>query len=289
MNNFIWALKFLTIVPIDRDSRIKPSSSGSVVFWFPVVGLCIGIVASITYLIFNFLFPPLILDALVIITYIIITRAMHLDGFADTCDGIWGGWSKEKRLEIMRDSRIGSFGAVGLVCLLGLKYLGLHSIGNVYAVNVSPFSVSASYIFPFILSEIPVTLIGHTFGNKEIMSTVNMIVNKSSALIVMPVAGRWAQVCAAGLSLYARSESGTGSFILEGTTVKQVIYSSVLPIFLFWFFYHMKGIVLFVLIIIFALFWTWYIKRKIGGMTGDTLGATSEIIEVVFLLSLLCI
>ena len=105
--------------------------------------------------------------------------------------------------------------------------------------------------------------------------------------MVMPVVGRWAQVCAAGLSTYARSESGTGSFIIGGTTRKQVLYASLLPVFLFWFFYNTGGLVTFAIISIFTLGWIWYIKKKIGGMTGDTVGATNEVAELVFLLSLL--
>ena len=114
-----------------------------------------------------------------------------------------------------------------------------------------------------------------------------ILVNKCAALLLMPVVGRWAQVCAAGLSRYARSESGTGSFILGGTTRRHVIYASLLPVCLFWYFYGLSGFVIFVIIIIFTLVWIWYIKKKIGGMTGDTLGATNEIAELLFLLSLL--
>ena len=103
----------------------------------------------------------------------------------------------------------------------------------------------------------------------------------------MPIAGRWAQVCAAGLSKYARDESGTGSFILGSATRKHIVYASLLPIFLLWFFYGLNGFTIFTIILIFTLIWIWYIKRKIGGMTGDTLGATNEIAELLFLLSLL--
>ena len=115
MNNFLWALKFLTIIPIDREDKIKPKDFGAVVCWFPVVGLCIGVFLSTVSLPLYFFFPSLITDALIILVSIAITGALHLDGLADTCDGIWGGWNKEKRLEIMKDSRIGSFGAIGLI------------------------------------------------------------------------------------------------------------------------------------------------------------------------------
>ncbi|MDN3509691.1 MAG: adenosylcobinamide-GDP ribazoletransferase [Candidatus Jettenia sp.] len=264
MNNFLWALKFLTIIPIDREDRIKPKSMGSVVSWFPTVGLCIGIFLSTTCLLFYLFFPPRIADALIIVVYIAITGAFHLDGFADTCDGIWGGRNKEKRLEIMKDSRIGSFGAVGLICLLGLKYISLVSIAETYAIRNSPFDVCTRYVS---------------------CSIPTVLMNTCAALMVMPVVGRWAQVCAAGLSSYARSESGTGSFILNTTTARHVIYTSFLPLLLLWFFYNLNGVMILAIIIAFTLIWVWYIKKKIGGMTGDTLGATHEIIELVFLLS----
>lgn len=265
MDNFLWVLKFLTIIPIDKGDRIKPHNHVNVVYWFPVVGLYIGVFLSITYLPLYLFFPTLITDALIILVYIAITGALHLDGLADTCDGIWGGWNKEKRLEIMKDSRIGGFGAIGLISLLGLKYVSLLSIGEIAVTNTSLFSASVKCVSCFISP---------------------VLVNKCIALMIMPVVGRWAQVCAAGLSLYARSGSGTGSFITEGTTRKQVIYTSLFPVFLFWFFYNLSGFVIFAIIIIFTLSWIWYIKRKIGGMTGDTLGATNEISELVFLLSL---
>lgn len=266
MNNFLWALKFLTIIPIDREDKIKPQEFSHVIYWFPIAGFCIGIFLGIAYLPLYLIFPLPINSALILLAYIAVTGAMHLDGLADTCDGIWGGWNKEKRLEIMKDSRIGSFGAIGLICMLGLKYASLLSIGDVYPTKDSPFSVCITCISCFIS---PVFL------------------NKCVALVIMPVIGRWAQVCAAGLSVYARNESGTGSFITEGATRKQVICASLFPLFLFWFLYDLSGFMIFSIIIIFTLSWIWYIKKKIGGMTGDTLGATNEVAELVFLLSIL--
>src|SRR3989339_1921669 len=266
MNNFLWALKFLTIIPIDREDKIKPRDFGSVICWFPVVGLCIGVFLSAVYLPLYSFFPPLITDALIILVSIAVTGVLHLDGLADTCDGIWGGWNKEKRLEIMKDSRIGSFGAIGLICLLGLKYLSFHSIGDISKINNAFFGDNTKCISCFISP---------------------LLVNKCAALLLMPVVGRWAQVCAAGLSRYARSVSGTGSFILGSATRKHIVYASLLPTCLFWYFYGMSGFVIFAIIIIFTLVWIWYIKKKIGGMTGDTLGATNEIGEFLFLLSLL--
>lgn len=268
MNNFLWALTFLTVVPIDREGRIQPDACGSVVVWFPVVGFCIGIFLSMIYFAVSCLFPPLVACALVILASVIVTGALHLDGFADTCDGIWGGWNKDKRLEIMRDSRIGSFGAIGLICLLGFKYVALLSIGEIYVSDKSPFTALVRGVCCFG---------SHGLGSAYI------------ALLIMPVVGRWAQVCAAGLSAYARNEAGTGRFVLDNTSVKQVVCTAFLPVLLLWLFCSLRGLVVFAIILIFTLGWIWYIKKKIGGMTGDTLGATNEIAEMLFLLSLLLV
>ena len=116
-----------------------------------------------------------------------------------------------------------------------------------------------------------------------------ILVNKCAALLLMPVLGRWAQICAAGLSKYAISESGTGSIILGGNAPKHVIYASLLLVFLVWFFYNLSGFVIFSIIIVFTLIWIWYISKKNVGMTGDTLGNINEITELVFLLGILLV
>jgi len=265
MNNFLWTLTFLTVIPIGGKNNQGFHRSGSVACWFPVVGLCIGAFLSLFSVLFSAFFPPFIADALVLVVSIVITGGLHLDGFADTCDGIWGGRDKEARLAIMKDSRIGSFGALGLICLLGLKYACLVGIGGI--------TTSGQTLYAVILT-------------KHFVTVSPLLASLVPALLLMPVMGRWSQVFAASLLPYARSKSGTGSFIVETTTAKHVLYASLLPLCLLWFFYAMLGFVLFAIIIVFALIWIWYIKKKIGGMTGDTLGATNEMVEQLFILCL---
>ncbi|MGQ3683803.1 MAG: adenosylcobinamide-GDP ribazoletransferase [Candidatus Loosdrechtia sp.] len=269
MNNFLWVLKFLTVIPIDKEDKIKPDETGPIVFWFPVAGLCIGVFLSAACVLFYFLFPALIVYALVIIIYIIITGALHLDGYADTCDGIWGGYNREKRLEIMRDSRIGSFGATGLICLLGLRYVSLLSIGKTC-------TIGNGVLFPIVAQHTPSLV-------------PSELVNTCIALLIMPVVGRWGQIYAAGLSMYARNESGTGGVIVKAATVKQVICASLFLLCFLFMFYHVSGLMIFAIISAFTLLWIWYMKKKINGMTGDTLGATNEILELLFLLCLLLV
>ncbi len=266
MNNFLWALTFLTVIPISSKSDRGFQRTGAVACWFPVVGLCIGVFLSICSVLFSAFFPPFIAYALALVAHVTITGALHLDGLADACDGIWGGKDKESRLSIMKDSRIGSFGAIGLICLLGLKYAGLAGVGGI--------TTSGHTLYAVILTKLAVPL-------------SPLSANVIPALLVMPVMGRWSQVFAAALSPYARSKSGTGSFIVEDTTARHVLCATILPLCLLWFFYASFGFVLFAMTVIFILVWIWYIKKKIGGMTGDTLGATNELVELFFLLSLL--
>jgi len=120
---FIAALQFLTIIPI----RVKVSAQAlrRSISYFPLVGLLIGGMLYGLDLLLSLAFPSSLVNIFLIIALVIITRALHLDGFIDTCDGLAGGNSPEKRLEIMRDSRVGGFGVAGGCCLILLQYIAL--------------------------------------------------------------------------------------------------------------------------------------------------------------------
>ena len=96
--------------------------------YFPLVGWIVAALSALFYLVFSRFISsdPGILAA--IVTGVLTTGAFHEDGFADVCDGFGGGWTKEKILLIMKDSRIGAFGAIGLILLFGAKYLVLREL-----------------------------------------------------------------------------------------------------------------------------------------------------------------
>lgn len=271
MNNFMWALKFLTIIPSKTDPRELPGKNNYIVCWFPIIGIIIGIILSIVYILCQYVFPYYITNVLILMAYVLITGAMHLDGFADTCDGIFGGWNREKRLEIMKDSHTGSYGVIGLIFILGLKYICLLHIGD-----VSNTSAGEDNIFRLFLTYNALNSINISSGTMA----------KIIVLCLMPAAGRWVQVFAAGISNYARDTSGTGYFIVNGTTRKHVVIASIIPFVLMLYLFRVKGLVLCAIIVVFTSFIIWYIKGKIGGMTGDTLGALNEAGEIIFLLTM---
>ena len=125
---FLAALKFLTIIPLPRRYEANPEEVGRSVGYFPVVGIVIGLILAGLNSILELVLPLAVVDALLIVSIVIITGALHFDGFVDTCDGIAGHKTVEDRWQVMRDSRVGGFGVAGACCLLLVKYISLSGV-----------------------------------------------------------------------------------------------------------------------------------------------------------------
>ena len=128
MKNFLQAFSFLTILPVGHVSLSEGKELAKSMSFFPLVGLIIGFILALGYYLFSFLFPEALVLWLTIGLLALLTRGLHLDGFADTMDGLGSGGPREKILEVMRDSRIGAFGVISLILLIGAKYLALDQI-----------------------------------------------------------------------------------------------------------------------------------------------------------------
>jgi adenosylcobinamide-GDP ribazoletransferase len=122
------ALQFLTIVPPLVRRPFTEVELGRAVGFFPLVGILIGAVLAGLDVVLTSVFPAGVSTALVLASWVLLTGALHLDGFLDTCDGLWGGSRPEERLRILRDERVGSFAVVGGVLLLLLKYAALETV-----------------------------------------------------------------------------------------------------------------------------------------------------------------
>lgn len=125
---FLAALQFLTIIPIPWRREVSPEELGRSAGYFPVVGLIIGLVLVGLDWLFGLILPSAVVNALLIVSLVLFTGVLHLDGFVDTCDGIAGHKPTEDRWRVMLDSRVGGFGIVGIVLLLLVKYVSLNSI-----------------------------------------------------------------------------------------------------------------------------------------------------------------
>ena len=123
----ILAVRFLTIVPVPGRASADPSALGRAAWWFPVVGLMLGLVLLAADSLIEALAPPLVGAALLVAIWKIVTGGIHLDGLADCLDG-FAGPDAVRRRAIMRDSRIGVFGAAGLVLVLILFVASLSEL-----------------------------------------------------------------------------------------------------------------------------------------------------------------
>ena len=118
VKNFLEALGFLTIFPV---SKTRASQLAKAMIFFPLVGFLIGVFSFGGFLLMENFLPSLAYLALVLIP-ILVTGGLHADGFTDFCDGFFSGRPKEEVLRIMKDSRIGAFGGLGLIFLVLAKY-----------------------------------------------------------------------------------------------------------------------------------------------------------------------
>ena len=125
MGALVVALGFLTALPLPRGGVVGPERLARSLGWFPVAGATVGGLLLALDFGLSFVLPLGVRSALLLIALIGITRGLHLDGLMDVCDGLWGGFTPERRLDIMRDSRVGAFGVLGAVADLLLRYAAL--------------------------------------------------------------------------------------------------------------------------------------------------------------------
>jgi adenosylcobinamide-GDP ribazoletransferase len=246
-------LQFMTTIPIWVSIKADKEDFGKGLVLAPVVGLLIGVLLAGGNYMLGLLFPPLVTAVLTIVFYIILTGGLHLDGLGDTADGLFSNRPRERMLEIMKDSRVGTNAVLILIIVVFLDISLLSSIQN-------------QTIF---------------------------------ILLFMPVAGRIASIVGAGSSQYAGTSDGPGRWCVELCGLKDVLSGLVIYFVIFATaagitglytgvtgFLSGVGILLTALIPPFSAFvLVRFFGSKLGGVTGDILGAVCELNQVVFLLT----
>ena len=239
---------FYTRIPVPKWVGYSEEQLNKSSIYFPFIGWFVGGMAALVFLGSEFLFSYHVALVLSIIATVLLTGAFHEDGFADVCDGFGGGWERMKILEIMKDSRIGAYGMIGMALLLLLKYTALLTLFEFMA--ASAFN-SFWVIF----------LIGHSLSRFTALTFVytHDYVRKDLSSKIKPIAKQ----------LFAT----------------EIIVASVfgfLPIFLFspW----AVGALVIAPLFLLKLYLGYYFRKWIGGYTGDCLGATQQISEVIIYL-----
>ena len=225
IKGFIILLQFMTRIPIPLKVEYDEEKLGKSIKYFPLVGLIIGFfLFAVNFLAGKVIENRQITAVVVIIAEILITGLIHIDGLADTADGLFSYAGKEKMLEIMKDSRIGTNGTVALILYFLAKTVFLSGV-------------------------------------------------KPEYILLYPIISRMSTSINAGLGEYARKK-GMSNEIIEKNDKKAVLSFVILGL---------KGLIVLALAILFILFFMKNVKKKIDGITGDTMGASLEITAIIVL------
>jgi adenosylcobinamide-GDP ribazoletransferase len=243
---FLLALQFFTRVPIPRWVGFEADWLTASARHFPLVGALVGLFAAGMLWLAAQVFPPFVAVGVSMLATIMLTGAFHEDGLADTFDALGGAVSRERALEIMKDSRIGSYGAVSLVLMLGLKAGTLASL---------PLPVAMAAL-----------VLAHAASRAAAVALIRCL----------PYAGDVSQAKARPMT---RGLSGWGISVALGWVLLAVsVAFSINPS---W--WPPLGLSLLLAMLGTLLCGRW-LHRRLGGITGDTLGATQQITELMVLM-----
>jgi adenosylcobinamide-GDP ribazoletransferase len=231
---FLGAVAFMTRLPVPQKMQCEPDALSSAAVFFPLVGLLVSAGAIILNHVFSRFAPRDVVLVVVLVFLVAITGGFHEDALADAADGFGGGWGKDQILSIMRDSRVGSFGALAIALALLARFVFLR--------NIPP----------------------GRFDNY---------------LVAGQVACRWTALPLAFFLPPAREQSGQGLRVagkitiftlVTGTLLTAAIVGIALGVAALW--------VMLAAVVITGATGAYY-RRRIGGVTGDCLGATSQLTE----------
>ncbi|EOW7075315.1 adenosylcobinamide-GDP ribazoletransferase [Yersinia enterocolitica] len=243
---FLATLQFMTRIPVPErwTQGLALDNYERGIIGFPFIGLIVGGIGGV---IFTLLAPwcGVPLAALgYVLALALVTGAFHLDGLADTCDGVFSARKREQMLEIMRDSRLGTNGGLALIFIVVAKVLVVSELA---------------------LRDAPMLLM----------------------LTATSVAGRTVIVLLMYRQRYAREGNGLGNIYIGKVTGKQTLVTLAGGAILILLLGQSAALLALVTSMVVVLLLATYLRRRLGGQTGDTLGAAAEVGELVFLLALL--
>jgi adenosylcobinamide-GDP ribazoletransferase len=240
------ALQFLTRVPV-RLAVFDPAELNRSARYFPVIGALVGSAGTLVFVAAALLWPLPIAVLLSMAMTVWLTGGFHEDGLADTCDGLGGAVSRERALAIMKDSRIGSYGALGLLLMLALKAMLLNAQGTIVR------TACAMVLAHAVSRAAPVVLLAllRYAGDADHAKAKPMAqqVHATDVAIALLLAATVAALLARQLGM-AHTLAALGAAALATAAMRR---------------------------------WLW---RRLGGYTGDTLGATQQGTEAAVLLAL---
>ena len=260
------AVGFLTVLPIGRSiSPDQPSGQRAVSnsrAFFPFVGLLLGLVLALVEITMSTIFPAYLTAGILLVVMVFATRGLHLDGLMDVCDSLFGGYTKERRLEIMKDPHVGAFGAVAGSMLILLKFAALLSL-------LDPRFIGSGWIGYSDIAVLRAAAFAYQPG-------------KVLVLLLFPTLSRWAMVVCLGAFTYVRQQ-GLGSPFHQRNAKVATAAAALTTLAASLILGGFGGLGLFAGVTLLALAAGWIMTRALGGLTGDCYGAVNEVSEVAVL------
>jgi adenosylcobinamide-GDP ribazoletransferase len=254
---FFTALMFYTRIPCPKNIDHNPEYLNKASRYFPLIGWIVGGISFLSFYGSSFLVSTSVAVIIGMITGILTTGAFHEDGFADVCDGFGGGWTKEKILLIMKDSAIGAYGAIGVVLLFLLKFQLLSELVTIETITTQQSVLTVLLLF----------IAGHSISR---LAAISIVFTHE----------------------YSREDATSKSKpIAKSFSWKEVLGSfffGLLPLLVLSYFQYQLLLVL-IPVFLTRYFLARYFQKWIDGYTGDCLGATQQVCEVIFYLSVIAI
>jgi adenosylcobinamide-GDP ribazoletransferase len=251
---FFAALMFYTRIPCPHNPDFSPEDINKATRYFPLIGWIVGGISFGVFRLSSLLFDTNIAVLFSLITGVLVTGAFHEDGLADMFDGFGGGWTKEKILEIMKDSRIGAYGVIALIFLFAIKFFAIN--------NLLSKAENINYLL--------ILLIFIAYHSLSRLTAINIVFT----------------------SRYSREdENSKAKPIAKSHTFIEIIgayFFGLVPLISLCFFSWKFLIVIFPLAMLYF-FTNRYFNKWIDGYTGDCLGAVEQMAECVCLLTFLAL
>lgn len=249
---FFSALMFYTRIPCPGWVGYSPELLNKSTRYFPLIGWIVGGFSFLTYFLSNFLFSNEISVLLSLLAGVLVTGSFHEDGLADAVDGFGGGWTKSSILDIMKDSRLGTYGAVALIFLFAFKFFALKEIVEKLS-RVDVYFLASLFIAYHALARF--TAIHITFTSK-----------------------------------YSREdETSKSKPIAKDYSFKEILgvyFFGLIPLFILCIFSY-KFIFILIPLYLLYFFSQRYFNKWLDGYTGDCLGAVEQLAEIIILLTYL--
>jgi adenosylcobinamide-GDP ribazoletransferase len=271
------ATQFLTRLPVPALTRFQPAWLTQSARYFPLVGVLVGLINAAVWWLAHRVFPMGVAVGLMMAASLLVTGAFHEDGFADTCDGFGGGTTRERVLAIMKDSRLGAYGAIGICMMLGLKWAVLTALpaAALPAIVVASHMVSRWCCMGLIwgLAYVRDEAGGRAKPLADQLSGRDWALGGAIGILacVLGVIGGVATPAGVLPGAALPGAALPGAALPYAVTVATAVAAATV----------VAGFI--------SLLAAMYFKTRIGGYTGDCLGASQQLAELGFLLAALAV